>query len=137
MFRSPDLTSDSFKDRKNHLIMVDLRTLRAACKGGFSFNRKRETEMKVNKIHRISLTGGLIGELFTNPRRALESAIKTYNANGWYCIQILPHTTTNIFIKFLQLVCLICTLGIWTFGNGYLLLLEKEENDAPSLQTNN
>lgn len=81
---------------------------------------------KINKVHRIALSGGLIGALTTNPRRALDAAIADANADGWNCHQILPHKTTNLFIVVLQLVVLICTLGLWTFGAGYLLLLEKD-----------
>ena len=83
--------------------------------------------MKMNKIHRISLAGGLIGMLFTNPRGALDSAVKEFNQKGFRCVQIIPHTTTNALVKVLQLACLIVTLGIWTFGSGYLIVFEKDE----------
>lgn len=82
--------------------------------------------MKINKVKRIALSGGLVGALFTNPRKALDTAIQEANADGWNCHQILPHSTTNLFIIILQIALLICTLGFWTFGAGYLLLLEKE-----------
>ena len=81
---------------------------------------------KINQVHRVALSGGLVGLLFTNPKSALTNALKNANVQGWYCRQILPHTTTNLFAKFLQLICLIVTLGLWTFGAGYILLLEKE-----------
>ena len=82
---------------------------------------------KINKVERIALMGGLIGELFTNPRKALEKALTRANDEGWNCRQILTHTTTNLFIKGLIVLCLVCTFGFWTFGAGYLLLLEKED----------
>jgi len=82
--------------------------------------------MKINKIERITLMGGIIGALLTNPRGALEKAITHANADGWYCRQILPHSTSNLFMVILMLLCLVCTCGLWTFGAGYLLLLEKE-----------
>ena len=81
---------------------------------------------KYNKVVRVALSGGLIGLLLTNPRRALENAINQANADGWNCHQILPHSTNNLFITILQIVILACTFGLWTFGAGYMLLLEKE-----------
>ncbi|MDT3663419.1 MAG: hypothetical protein ROM54_07900 [Anaerobiospirillum sp.] len=83
---------------------------------------------KINKVCRISLMGGLIGAITTNPRRALDNAIAEANADGWNCHQILPHHTTNLFMVFVQILCLCCTVGLWTFGAGYLLLMEKESN---------
>ena len=82
--------------------------------------------MKTNKVVRIALMGGLLGMLLTNPRGALDKALAQANSEGFYCRQIVPHSTTNLFIRILQIVCLMCTLGLWTFGAGYLLLLEKE-----------
>lgn len=81
---------------------------------------------KINKVVRIALSGGIIGALTTNPRRALDSAIEEHNQQGWNCHQILQHSTSNIFIKALQVLVLISTLCLWTFGAGYILLMEKE-----------
>lgn len=50
---------------------------------------------KVNKVVRIALSGGLLGALLTNPRRALDSAISQANAEGWNCHQILQHQTRD------------------------------------------
>ena len=82
--------------------------------------------MRVNKVERIALMGGLIGALLTNPRGALDKALSRANVDGWYCRQILPHSTSNLFMHILSIFCLCCTFGLWTFGAGYLLLLEKE-----------
>ena len=81
---------------------------------------------KMNKIARISLMGGLIGALTTNPRKALESAIDKANEEGWNAIHIESHRTTNLFVFFLQLIVLVVTLGLFTWGGGFLVLLEKE-----------
>ena len=81
---------------------------------------------KKNKIARISLMGGLIGALTTNPRKALESAIENANEEGWNAIHIESHRTSNLFIFFLQLIVLAITLGLFTWGGGFLVLLEKE-----------
>lgn len=89
---------------------------------------------KVNKVVRISLSGGLIGALATNPRRALDKAIDQANAEGWNCHQILPHRTSNALVALFQILVLICTLGLWTFGAGYLLLLERPETDSYARQ---
>ena len=62
----------------------------------------------------------------TNPRAALENAITEANSAGWNCHQIIPHKTNNLFVAFIQILVLICTLGLWTFGAGYLILLERD-----------
>lgn len=82
--------------------------------------------MKNNKVVRISLSGGLIGLLATNPRRALDDAIDKANQEGWNAIYFQPHKTSNVFVALLQILVLICTLGLWTFGAGYMILLERE-----------
>jgi len=84
-------------------------------------------EQKINRMERVALSGGLIGLLTTNPRAALERKIMQLNAKGWRCHQIMDHSTRNTFIMFLQFLILICTLGLWTFGSGYLLLFEKKQ----------
>ena len=54
---------------------------------------------KKNKVARISLIGGLIGALTTNPRKALEDEIDKGNNDGWNAIHIEPHSTTNLFVS--------------------------------------
>lgn len=81
---------------------------------------------KKNKVSRISLMGGLIGALMTNPRKALEDEIDKQNQDGWNAIHIDPHRTTNLFIWVLQLAVLVLTLGLFTWGGGYLILFERE-----------
>lgn len=82
--------------------------------------------MKKNKVGRISLSGGLVGLFTTNPRRALEDHIEKSNQDGWNAIHIEPHSTTNLLVWVAQLAVLILTLGIWTWGAGYMVLFEKE-----------
>ncbi len=79
-----------------------------------------------NKVSRISLMGGLIGALATNPRKALEDMIDKENNDGWNAIHIEPHKTTNLFVSIVQFLVLICTLGLWTWGGGYIVLFEKD-----------
>lgn len=82
--------------------------------------------MKANKIERVALSGGILGAILTNPKAAIDRALVKANTDGWYCRQVMPHSTSNIFILMLQAFVLVCTLGLWTFGAGYLLLLEKD-----------
>ena len=79
-----------------------------------------------NKVGRISLTGGIIGALFTNPRSALDKEISKANEEGWSAIQITPHATTNWFITILQITVLFLTLFLYTWGGGYIILYKKE-----------
>jgi hypothetical protein len=81
---------------------------------------------KKNKVSRISLTGGIIGLLITNPRKALEDEIDKGNEEGWNAIYIVPHRTTNFFISVLQFIVLCLTLFLYTWGGGYLVLFERE-----------
>ena len=84
--------------------------------------------MKIkNKVDRISLAGGLLGALFTNPRKAIDDRVAEANANGWHLHQILPHQETNLFIWLVSLLLLALTLGMFTFGAGYILLFQKHE----------
>jgi hypothetical protein len=81
---------------------------------------------KKNKVTRVSLIGGIIGALTTNPRKALEDEIDKGNQDGWNAIYFVPHRTTNLFIAVLQLAVLVLTLGLFTWGGGYLVLFERE-----------
>ena len=44
-----------------------------------------------NKLVRIGLTGGILGLIFTIPRRALDKCVQKENADGWECHPIMPH----------------------------------------------
>ena len=81
---------------------------------------------KKNRVLRISLMGGLLSAIFTNPRKALEDEIDSANQQGWNAIHIEAHVTTNLFIWLMQMLVLLLTLGLWTWGAGYLVLLERD-----------
>ena len=81
---------------------------------------------KVNKVVRISLSGGLIGWLTTNPRKAIDDTIDKQNQDGWNAIYFAEHRTSNLIVTVFQIIILILTLGLWTFGAGYMILFEKE-----------
>ena len=82
--------------------------------------------MKVNKVVRIALSGGIIGLLATNPRRALSQRIEKENREGWNAIHFMPHVETNLLVAVLRLVVLVLTLFLWTWGAGYLILFERQ-----------
>ena len=83
--------------------------------------------MRKNKIVRIALAGGIIGLLTTNPRRALEKRIEQENSQGWICTYFIPHRETNLFMIVVQIALLVLTLGLWTFGAGYMILFESDQ----------
>lgn len=80
---------------------------------------------KINKVGRVFLSGGLIGWLLTNPKKALDGELSKSNAEGWEAIQVQSHRTTNLFMLFVQILVLMLTLGLYTWGGGYLVLYEK------------
>ena len=82
---------------------------------------------KTNKVVRVSLSGGALGLLLTNPRRALDKTIEEQNSRGWNAVYFAEHRTSNLFVLLLQFIVLVLTLFLWTFGAGYMVLFEKEE----------
>ena len=68
--------------------------------------------MKINKIVRIALSGGLIGLILTNPRKALDNMIEKNNNDGWNAIYYTTHSESNIII-------------IWFLKNSYLFYHPK------------
>lgn len=83
--------------------------------------------MKRNKVVRINLSGGIIGLMATNPRRALDDAINKENQDGWNAVYFTPHKETNLLAWLATLVVLLLTLFMWTWGAGYLVLFERED----------
>ena len=81
---------------------------------------------KMNKVVRIALSGGIIGLLTTNPRRALDKRIDDENQQGWNAVYFIPHKETNVLVAILRIVVLVFTLFMWTWGAGYLILFERE-----------
>ena len=84
---------------------------------------------KTNKVVRIALSGGIIGWITTNPRRALDARIDKENQEGWNAIYILPHVDTNLVAFLARVAVLVLTLFLWTWGAGYLILFERERAD--------
>ena len=58
-----------------------------------------------NKVTRVSLMGGLIGMLTTNPRKALEDEIDQQNQNGWTATHIDPTAQPTCLFGFFNWQC--------------------------------
>ena len=78
------------------------------------------------QVIRKTVAGGLIGALATNPRLTLARVIEAQAAEGWRLTAITPLTGSNLLMALVSLVVLVLTLGLWTFGAGYLLAFEKD-----------
>lgn len=83
--------------------------------------------MPENKIVRVSLAGGIIGSLFTNPRQALAEYIRKENLQGWRAVHFDHHRDNNALVSILRLLVLIFTGGLWTWKPGYLILFERKQ----------
>lgn len=81
--------------------------------------------MYVNKVERVSLSGGLIGSILTDPRRALDSVIREANMQGWRVVHFDHHRDKNIILVVVRALVLILTAGMWTWDSGYLVIFEK------------
>ena len=82
-------------------------------------------KMKMNRVVRIGLAGGLIGAVVTNSRAAFEKSITQQNAQGWNLCEVVPIGGTNLFMLIIRLLILVLTLGLFTLGSNYLLIFEK------------
>ena len=81
---------------------------------------------KENRVIQVNLAGGILGMLSMNPRKTLEKRIQKANADGWSVVQVEPQGTANLVMMVLQLIVLLLTLLLWTFGGAYLVFLERE-----------
>ena len=80
---------------------------------------------KINKIERMSYSGGLLGVIFGSSKGKLEGRIKEMNTSGWNVHFIHPESL-NLVIVLLRVILLVCTLGLWTIGSSELLVLERD-----------
>ncbi len=83
--------------------------------------------MKQNRVERITLSGGLIGFLSSNPRRALENKLQEFNSQGWHVVQVMDDSSGNLITTIVRLFFLIITVLLWSPANGYFVILEKNE----------
>ena len=65
---------------------------------------------KVNKVVRIALSGGLIGWLTTNPRKAIDDTIDKQNQDDWNAIYFAEHKTSNLIVTVFQIIILMTFL---------------------------
>ena len=79
---------------------------------------------KINKVVRVSFSGGLLGLIFGSARGKVESAVQKHNSEGWNVAEIIPDNP-NLFLLIVRLLLLILTLGLWTISTGYLFIMEK------------
>ena len=85
-----------------------------------------ESGTKTNKVINVTLTGGIIGFLFSSPVNSLNGVIQKENAKGWRVIQVIPAESGNIFLIILRLVILVLTLFLYAPSNGYYVIMERE-----------
>jgi hypothetical protein len=79
-----------------------------------------------NRVERVQLSGGLIGMLATNPRKALDQAVQRANQQGWRVRQVIADSNANLIESLLRSIILIVTLLLWTPANGYFVVLERD-----------
>jgi len=81
---------------------------------------------KVNKVVRIGLGGGLIGSLLTNTKSAFEKEINHQNTDGWNLCELEAIGGANLFMMIVRMIILALTLGLFTLGQNYIMIFEKE-----------
>ncbi len=79
---------------------------------------------KINKVVRVSFSGGILGLIFGSSRGKVEAVIQKHNADGWNVAEIIPDSP-NLVIYLIRFILLIITLGLWTIASGYLFIMEK------------
>ena len=83
--------------------------------------------MKRNKIDEITFIGGLIGWLVVNPKATIDNRVAEANKAGWTVVNIIPGGQQNALFRLLRTIILLLTLGLFTFGDGVIVIFEKEE----------
>ena len=82
--------------------------------------------MKRNKIDEITYMGGFIGWLIINPKQTINNRVEEANKAGWTVVNIVPGRSQNALFRFLRIIILILTLGMFTFGDGVYVIFEKD-----------
>jgi len=82
--------------------------------------------MKRNKIDEITYMGGFIGWLIINPKQTINNRVEEANKAGWTVVNIVPGGSQNALFRFLRIIILILTLGMFTFGDGVYVIFEKD-----------
>lgn len=79
---------------------------------------------KINKVVRVSFSGGILGMILGSSRGKVESVVQKHNSDGWNVAEVIPDNP-NLAIWLVRLILLILTLGLWTLSSGYLFIMEK------------
>lgn len=80
---------------------------------------------QMNKVVKISLTGGLIGFIAGDAISLLNRRIREENAQGWEVIQVLPDTDANLVTVIIRIILLCITSFLFTTTNGYYVVLKS------------
>jgi hypothetical protein len=78
-----------------------------------------------NRVERVTLSGGIIGALATNPCKALNRAVQRGNQDGWHVRQVMVDGNGNLLELLIRLAILFLTLLLWTPASGYFVVFER------------
>jgi len=81
---------------------------------------------KINKIERLSYSGGLLGMLFGSTKGKMQDKVSEMNNQGWN-LHFINTDQPNLLIWIIRLLLLGLTIGLWTIGSSEILVFEKEE----------
>ena len=81
---------------------------------------------KINKVERLTYSGGILGMLFGSTKGKLQDKITEMNNQGWN-LHFIHNDQPNLVIWIIRLLILLVTLGLWTMGSSEILVFEKEE----------
>ena len=80
---------------------------------------------KINKVERITYSGGFIGILFGSTKGKMQNTITEMNKQGWN-LHFIHNDQPNLVIWIIRASILVLTLGLWTIGSSEILVFEKE-----------
>ena len=81
---------------------------------------------KINKVERLTYSGGIIGMLFGSTKGKMQDKISEMNNQGWN-LHFIHNDQPNLVIWIIRLLILTVTLGLWTIGSSEILVFEKQE----------
>lgn len=85
-----------------------------------------------SKVVNLTLTGGLVGYLWSSPRKRLQQELDRQNKEGWHLAYILNAQSGNLFLMILRWLIQLVTLGIYVPLNGYYLIMERTVDHVPA-----
>ena len=81
---------------------------------------------KINKVERLTYSGGIIGMLFGITKGKMQNKVSEMNNQGWN-LHFIDNDQPNLVIWIIRLLILTVTLGLWTIGSSEILVFEKQE----------